>query len=99
MVRESSQEGQERSSSLSMPVLLEFLATDEAGATTRIINLMAVDAIAWIKPPVFSHALDSTSIQLVLIILLVVNLSYSAVAGMALLFIAMPMLARAIRAS
>ena len=64
----------------------------------RIINLMSVDAYRIDQASGFFHMLWTAPIQLVLsIILLIVNLSYSAVAGMALLFFAMPILARAIR--
>lgn len=64
----------------------------------RIINLMSVDTYRVDQASGFFHLLWTSPIQIVIsLILLIVNLTYSALAGFALLVIAMPVLARAIR--
>jgi ATP-binding cassette subfamily C (CFTR/MRP) protein 1 len=64
----------------------------------RIINLMSVDSYRVDQASGFFHMLWTAPIQIILsLILLIVNLTYSAVAGFALLIVSMPLLARAIR--
>jgi ATP-binding cassette, subfamily C (CFTR/MRP), member 1 len=64
----------------------------------RIINLMSVDTYRIDQASGFFHMLWTAPIQIVIsLILLIVNLTYSALAGFALLVVSMPILARAIR--
>lgn len=64
----------------------------------RIINLMSVDTYRIDQASGFFHMLWTAPIQILIsLILLIVNLTYSALAGFALLAVSMPILARAIR--
>jgi ATP-binding cassette subfamily C (CFTR/MRP) protein 1 len=64
----------------------------------RIINLMSVDTYRIDQAFGMFHMIWCSPIQIVItLVLLCVNLSYSALAGFALLVICMPLLARAIR--
>jgi ATP-binding cassette, subfamily C (CFTR/MRP), member 1 len=64
----------------------------------RIINLMSVDSYRVDQASGFFHMLWTAPIQILIsLILLIVNLTYSALAGFALLAVSMPVLARAIR--
>jgi ATP-binding cassette subfamily C (CFTR/MRP) protein 1 len=64
----------------------------------RIVNLMSVDTYRVDQAAGFFHIMWTSPIQIVIsLALLVVNLTYSALAGFALLVIALPLLARAIR--
>jgi ABC-type multidrug transport system fused ATPase/permease subunit len=65
----------------------------------RIINLMSVDTYRIDQAFGMFHMLWTAPIQiLVTLVLLLINLTYSALAGFGLLVISMPLLARAIRA-
>jgi ATP-binding cassette subfamily C (CFTR/MRP) protein 1 len=64
----------------------------------RIINLMSTDTYRIDQASGFFHMMWTAPIQiLVSLVLLCINLSYSALAGFALLVFAMPILARAVR--
>jgi ATP-binding cassette, subfamily C (CFTR/MRP), member 1 len=64
----------------------------------RIINLMSTDTYRIDPASGFFHMLWTAPIQIVIsLILLIINLTYSALAGFSLLILAMPILARAIR--
>ncbi|KIW01785.1 uncharacterized protein PV09_06957 [Verruconis gallopava] len=64
----------------------------------RIINLMSVDTYRIDQAFGMFHMLWTAPIQvLVTLVLLIINLSYSALAGFALLVVSMPLLAKAIR--
>jgi len=64
----------------------------------RIVNLMSVDTYRVDQASGFFHILWTAPIQILIsLALLVINLTYSALAGFALLIIALPLLTRAIR--
>jgi ATP-binding cassette subfamily C (CFTR/MRP) protein 1 len=64
----------------------------------RIINLMSVDSYRVDQACGMFHMIWTAPISIIItLILLIVNLSYAALAGFALLIICMPILARAIR--
>ncbi|KAF2665970.1 ABC multidrug transporter-like protein [Microthyrium microscopicum] len=81
-----------------LPDKTGILGDGRGWSNGRIINLMSVDTYRVDQASGFFHMLWTAPIQiLIALVLLVINLTYSALAGFALLLIAMPILARAIR--
>ncbi|GAM88788.1 hypothetical protein ANO11243_068220 [Dothideomycetidae sp. 11243] len=74
------------------------VAGDGAGwSNGRIVNLMSVDTYRIDQASGWFHMLWSSPISIILtLILLLVNISYSALAGFGLLIIAMPLLGKAV---
>ena len=73
-------------------------ANGEGWGNGRIINLMSTDTYRIDQASAFFHIIWTAPIQvLITLVLLLVNVKYSALAGFGLLIIAMPLLGRAIR--
>jgi len=64
----------------------------------RIINLMSTDTARVDQASTMFHMTWTAPIQMIIVlVLLIINISYSALAGFGLIFLAMPLLARAIK--
>ncbi|PHH53173.1 ATP-binding cassette sub-family C member 11 [Ceratocystis fimbriata CBS 114723] len=88
-----------KNSSPSSPAANPSVDSDGVGwPNGRVVNLMSVDTYRIDQCFALFHALWTTPVQMIITLaLLLVNLTYSALAGFALIFVMMPLLSRAIK--
>jgi ATP-binding cassette, subfamily C (CFTR/MRP), member 1 len=87
-----------RSQKKSGPKRFNAIGEGQGWSNGRIINLMSVDTFRIDQASGMFHMLWTAPIQIsITLVLLIINLTYSAVAGFAFLVLTMPILARAIR--